>query len=221
MDEIAGAIDHTLLSPLATAEQIERLCVEAAEWDFASVCVPPRFVPLAVQCLTGSSVAVGTVVGFPLGYATIAAKVFEAGEAVAAGAREIDMVISLGAALGGRLKEVEEEIRQVVVAAGPATVKVIIECCYLDRQLKQLLTEMVADAGAGYVKTSTGFGSGGAVLEDVDLLFAAARGRIGVKAAGGIRDLETCRAFLKAGASRIGTSAGVAIMRQLREEGKT
>ncbi len=221
MDEIASAIDHTLLSPLATAEQIERLCVEAAEWDFASVCVPPRFVPLAVQCLTGSSVAVGTVVGFPLGYATIAAKVFEAGEAVAAGAREIDMVISLGAALGGRLKEVEEEIRQVVVAAGPATVKVIIECCYLDRQLKQLLTEMVADAGAGYVKTSTGFGSGGAVLEDVDLLFAAARGRIGVKAAGGIRDLETCRAFLKAGASRIGTSAGVAIMRQLREEGKT
>ncbi len=221
MDEIASAIDHTLLSPLATAEQMERLCVEAAEWDFASVCVPPRFVPLAVQCLTGSSVAVGTVVGFPLGYATIAAKVFEAGEAVAAGAREIDMVISLGAALGGRLKEVEEEIRQVVVAAGPATVKVIIECCYLDRQLKQLLTEMVADAGAGYVKTSTGFGSGGAVLEDVDLLFAAARGRIGVKAAGGIRDLETCRAFLKAGASRIGTSAGVAIMRQLREEGKT
>jgi deoxyribose-phosphate aldolase len=217
MLEIARAIDHTLLSPLATAEQIERLCAEAVEWDFASVCIPPRFVSQANRCLIGSSVAVGTVVGFPLGYATTAVKVFETREAVAAGALEIDMVISLGAALDGRLKEVEEEIRQVVVAAGPALVKVIIECCYLGRQLKQLLTEMVVAAGAGYVKTSTGFGSGGAVLEDVGLLFAAARRRIGVKAAGGIRDLETCRAFLNAGASRIGTRAGVAIMHQLRE----
>jgi deoxyribose-phosphate aldolase len=220
MLDIARTIDHTLLSPLATAEQIERLCGEAAEWGFASVCVPPRFVPLATRSLAGGSVAVGTVVGFPLGYATTAAKVFEAREAVAAGAREIDMVISLGAALGGRLKEVEEEIGQVVAATGPATVKVIIECCYLDRQLKQLLAEMVADSGADYVKTSTGFGSGGAVLEDVGLLFAVARGRIGVKAAGGIRDLEACRAFLNAGASRIGTSAGVAIMHQLREGGQ-
>jgi deoxyribose-phosphate aldolase len=221
MREIARAIDHTLLSPLTADKQIERLCAEAVQWGFASVCVPPRFVSLADQCLTGSAVAVGTVIGFPLGYATTAAKVFETGEAVAAGAREIDMVIALGAALAGRLKEVEDEIRQVVATAGPATVKVIIECCYLDRQLKRILTGMTADAGAGYVKTSTGFGSGGAVLEDVGLLFAAARGRIGVKAAGGIRDLETCRAFLSAGASRIGTSAGVAIMRQLRKEEQT
>jgi deoxyribose-phosphate aldolase len=221
MLEIARSIDHTLLSPLTTTGQIERLCAEAAEWGFASVCVPPRFVSLAIRCLAGGSVAVGTVAGFPLGYTTTDAKVFEAGEAVAAGAREIDMVIALGAALGGRLGEVEEEIRQVVDAAGPATVKVIIECCYLDQQLKQLLTERVIDAGAGYVKTSTGFGSGGAVLEDVGLLYATARGRIGVKAAGGIRDLGACRAFLKAGASRIGTSAGVAIMRQLQGEAKT
>jgi deoxyribose-phosphate aldolase len=193
------------------------LCAEAAEWGFASVCVPPRFVPLAARCLDATLVAVGTVVGFPLGYTTSATKVFETGEAVAAGAREIDLVIALGAALAGRLEEVEEEIRQVVAAAGPATVKVIIECCYLDQRLKQLLTEKVVDAGAGYVKTSTGFGSSGATLADVGLLYATARGRIGVKAAGGIRDLDTCRTFLEAGASRIGTSAGVSIMHQLQD----
>jgi len=218
MIELARTIDHTLLSPLATREQIERLCREAAGWGFASVCVPPRYVAMAVRSLGAAPVAVGTVVGFPHGYSTTAGKVFEAGEAVAAGAVEIDMVLSLGDALEGRLELVEEEISRVVSAAGKAVVKVILECCYLDDGLKRQLAEVVVRAGARYVKTSTGFGSGGAALEDVCLLAAVVRGRIGVKAAGGIRDLATCRDFLAAGASRIGTSAGVTIMRQYREK---
>jgi len=214
----ASVIDHTLLKPDATADQISRLCEEAVEYGFASVCIPPVFVPLAADLLYGSEVAVGTVVGFPLGYLPTAVKVFETMEAVRQGAAEIDMVIHLGTALFSKYDMVEDEIRQVVRAAGEASVKVILECCYLDDQRKEQLTGCVLQAGAAYVKTSTGFGPGGAVLADVVLMARVAAGRIGVKAAGGIRDWKACREFLAAGATRIGTSAGVAIVDQWRRE---
>jgi len=214
----APHIDHTLLRADATSEQLLRLCEEAVECGFASVCVPPLYVPLAAARLYGSDVAVGKVVGFPLGYSTTAAKGFETREAVAAGASEIDMVVPLGAALTGDLQRVEEDIREVTAAAGAARVKVIIECCYLEDGLKRALVERVVVAGAAYVKTSTGFAAGGATVADVRLLAGAAAGRIGVKAAGGIRDWASCRAMLEAGATRIGTSSGVAILEQWRQE---
>jgi len=217
----ARYIDHTLLKADATADQILRLCEEAVEYGFASVCIPPVFVPLAAERLYGSEVAVGTVVGFPLGYSTAAVKAFETREAVAAGAAEVDMVIHLGRALAGDLASVTAEIREVTAAARSARVKVILECCYLDDPLKAALVEPVVAAGAAYVKTSTGFGSGGATESDVRLLAAAAAGRVGVKAAGGIRDWASCRAMLAAGATRIGSSAGISILAQWRmQEGR-
>ena len=212
----AKYIDHTLLKADSRAEAIHALCEEAVEYGFAAVCIPPIYVPLAADRLYGSEVAVATVVGFPLGYLPTPFKVAETAAARAAGAGEIDMVIHLGAALNGNLKEVEAEIRQVVKAAEGGVVKVIIECCYLPDQLKSDLVECVVAGGAALVKTSTGFGSGGATLADVALLATAARGRIGVKAAGGIRDWATCRELLAAGATRIGTSAGVSILREWR-----
>lgn len=214
MDSPARFIDHTLLKADTTSAQIRLLCEEAVEYGFASVCLPPSFVPLASDLLYGSSVAVGTVVGFPLGYAAVAVKVFETAEAVRSGAGEIDMVIALGAAREGRLSAVEDEIRQVVAAASGAKVKVILECCYFDDPLKEALTERVVAAGAAYVKTSTGFGPAGATLADVRLLASRVGGRVGVKAAGGIRDWGSFREMLEAGATRIGTSAGVAIVDQ-------
>lgn len=210
----AKYIDHTLLKADASGDQVRRLCEEAVECGFAAVCIPPVHVPLAAQLLYGSDVATATVIGFPLGYAATAVKVFETGEAVAAGATEIDMVIQLGAAREGRLELVAEEIRQVVAAARGAAVKVIIECCLFDAPLKAVLTEQVAAAGAAMVKTSTGFGSGGATVADVSLLAEVASGRIGVKAAGGIRNWSACREMLTAGATRIGTSSGVTILRE-------
>ena len=214
----ASFIDHTLLKPDATDVQIRRLCEEAVECGFASVCIPPVFVPLAAGILYGSEVAVGTVVGFPLGYSSSATKAFEARAAVDAGAGEIDMVIHLGTALAGRLDAVEAEIREIVAAARNAKVKVILECCYLNDPLKAALTDRVVSSGAAFVKTSTGFGSGGATEADVRLLNTAAAGRIGVKAAGGIRDWASCKAMLTAGATRIGSSSGVAILSQWRQE---
>lgn len=216
MTSPATFIDHTLLKPDASSDQIRRLCEEAVECGFASVCIPPVFVPLAADLLYGSGVATGTVIGFPLGYVPAAVKAFEASAAATAGADEIDMVIHIGAALERRLDAVEGEIRQVVEAARQATVKVIIECCYLEDPVKEALVGCVVRGGADYVKTSTGFGAGGATVADVRLLAGAAAGRVKVKAAGGIRDWNTCRAMLEAGADRIGTSAGVAILEQWR-----
>lgn len=218
MTSPASYIDHTLLKPDANDVQICRLCEEAVEWGFASVCIPPVFVPLAAGLLHGSGVAVGTVVGFPFGYSKPAVKVFETREAVAAGASEIDMVIHLGTALAGDLEAVETEIREIVSAARSAKVKVILECCYLDDPLKVALTERVVTAGAAFVKTSTGFGNGGATEADVRLLSSTAAGRIGVKAAGGIRDWTCCKTMLAAGATRIGSSSGVVILGQWRQE---
>lgn len=210
----ASCIDHTLLKPDATSGEIRRLCEEAVEYGFAAVCVPPVFVPLAAELLYGSGVATATVVGFPLGYATPSSKAFEAAEAVRGGASEIDMVIHLGAAREGRLDDVEDEIRQVVKGASGGAVKVILECSALDELLKGELTERVVAAGASFVKTSTGFGAGGATVADVRLLAETAAGRIGVKASGGIRDLDFFLQLVRAGATRIGTSAGVRIMEE-------
>lgn len=217
MDNPAPLIDHTLLKPDTTEAQILSLCEEAVEYGFASVCVPPVFVPIAADRLYGSVVKVCTVVGFPCGYNSLRQKVAEAAELVALGAAEIDMVISVGRLLERRFELVEEEIAQVVIAAEQAPVKVIIECCYLDRELMQRATQLVVNAGAAYVKTSTGFGSSGALEGDVKLLAATAGGRIGVKAAGGIRDYATCQQMIVAGATRIGSSAGVKIVTEWSE----
>lgn len=212
MENPAPFIDHTLLKPDAIETQFVQLCEEAVEYGFASVCLPPAFVPLAVERLYGSEVKVCSVVGFPCGYNSLRQKVAETAELVALGAEEVDMVVPIGRLLERRFELVEEEIAQVVLAAEQAAVKVIIECCYLDRELKQRATELVVKAGAAYVKTSTGFGSSGAILDDVRLLAEIADARIGVKAAGGIRDLAGCQQMLTAGATRIGTSAGLKIM---------
>ena len=213
-DNPARLIDHTLLRPQASLQQIEQLCEEAVEWDFAAVCIPPVFASRAVACLYGSETLVASVVGFPCGYDSTVSKVRQAAELESIGCTEIDMVIQIGHALAGEFSLVEEEIAQVVLAAPAAKIKVIIECCYLTAQQKVALTNVVVTAGAAYVKTSTGFGPSGASIEDVRLLAGVAGGRIGVKAAGGIRSLAELRQMQEAGASRIGTSAGVEIMQQ-------
>ena len=210
--EIAGMIDHTLLKAAATAEQIKALCEEAKEYHFASVCVNPARVKEAAECLKGSGVKVCTVVGFPLGACTSAAKAFETGDAVRNGADEIDMVINIGAAKEGRFDLVEDDIRAVVGAACGKLVKVIIECCYLTDEEKKQACEAAARAGADYVKTSTGFGTGGATPEDVALMKASIPANMKVKAAGGIHSYQEAMAMVEAGASRIGASAGIKIV---------
>ena len=210
----AELIDQTLLQPTATAGQIEALCEEAVEYGFATVCIPPVFVPLAVKCLYGSTVGVCSVVGFPCGYSRSRQKVQEAADLVAAGAIEVDMVIALGSLLEGRLAQVEEEIAQVVLAAREGRVKVILECCYLTDQLITQATEAAVRAGAAFVKTSTGFGPAGAAVADVQSMVTAAAGRIKVKAAGGIRTFDQYLQFVAAGAERIGTSAGTSIVKE-------
>ncbi|NLV23651.1 MAG: deoxyribose-phosphate aldolase [Deltaproteobacteria bacterium] len=212
----APFIEHTLLHPLAGAGDIRRLCAEACRFGFASVCVAPLHVSLAAELLADSSVRVGTVVGFPLGYTLPAVKIFETAELVRCGATELDMVISLAKVRDGDFAAVGKEVAAVVSAARGVPVKAIIECCYLDETQKVQLAELVAENGAAFVKTSTGFGSAGALVEDVRLLARAAKGRIGVKAAGGIRSWEECRRFLAAGATRIGTSSAPRIMEEWR-----
>lgn len=217
MNSPAKHIDHTLLKADASAAEIAQLCEEAVEYGFASVCVAPCHVAQAVQLLYGSDVAVCAVIGFPLGSQTAEVKVFEAQQVVASGAEEVDMVINLGMAREGNYQRVGDEIRKVVAAVDSSVVKVIIECCLFAEDAKRLLAETVAASGAGFVKTSTGFSSSGATLDDVRLLSEVAGDRVLVKASGGIRDWATCQAMLAAGAERIGTSAGVLIMQQWQQ----
>ncbi|MDH3961183.1 MAG: deoxyribose-phosphate aldolase, partial [Desulfuromonadales bacterium] len=193
MNSPAKHIDHTLLKSDASGADIANLCEEAVEHGFASVCVPPSYVPQASQLLYGSGVAVCTVVGFPLGYQTTETKAFEARQAVSAGASEVDMVINLGSVRNADFTLVGDDIRRVVAAAENAVVKVIIECCLLDNAEKSKLVDIIVKSGAGYVKTSTGFAAFGATLEDVKLLAECSAGRIQVKAAGGVRDFASCR----------------------------
>ncbi len=215
--EIAATIDHTLLKATATEAQIKTLCAEARTHRFASVCVNPGWVQLCAAELAGSGVPVCTVVGFPLGANASEIKAAEARLALAQGAREIDMVINIGKAKAGDWAGVEEDIRAVVQASRPALVKVIIETCYLNADEKAKACMAAKAAGANFVKTSTGFGTGGATIEDVALMSATVGDCLKVKASGGIRTRAEAIAMLNAGASRIGASAGVSIVAEGEE----
>jgi deoxyribose-phosphate aldolase len=214
---IAKTIDHTLLKPTAVAEQVRELCAEARANHFASVCVNPRWVPLVAKELAGTDVLVCTVVGFPLGANQSEIKAEEARLAVKQGAQEVDMVIDIGSLKGGDLKAVEDDIRGVVKAAGKAIVKVILETCFLSDDEKRTACELAKKAGARFVKTSTGFGTGNATTEDVKLMRKAVGDELKVKASGGIRSYHDAIAMLEAGADRIGSSSGVAIVSELPE----
>ena len=212
---IAQAIDHTLLKPDATRADILRICAEAREFGFFSVCVNSSRVSLAAEALRGSDVLVAAVTGFPLGAMDSAAKAFETRRAVESGAGEIDTVIAVGPLKDGEESYVFDDLAGVVEAAGRAKVKVILETCLLTDEEKLAACRIACEAGAGFVKTSTGFSSGGATIEDVGLMAAAVAGRCLVKASGGIRDAASARAMLGAGASRLGTSNGIAIVKGL------
>ena len=209
---IASMIDHTLLKPEATPAQIEKLCAEAAEYHFASVCVNPVYIPLAARLLKGTGVKVCCVVGFPLGAIAPEQKAAEAASCAAMGAEELDMVIHVGAAKADDWALVQRDIEGVVKAAAGHTVKVIIETCLLTDEEKVKACEAAKAAGAHFVKTSTGFSTGGATTHDIALMRKTVGPEMGVKASGGIRDYETAMAMIEAGANRIGASAGIAIV---------
>jgi len=218
--QLAAMIDHTLLKPDATPDMVATLCEEAREYRFASVCINPVHVAQCVAALQGSGVLVGAVAGFPLGATMAEVKAYEARRAIESGAREVDMVMNIGALKAGRLSQVRDDIAGVadVCHAHSAVCKVIIEAALLTDQEKVEACLVAVDTGADWVKTSTGFSAGGATLHDVALMRAAVGPRTGVKAAGGIRDYQTAVAMVAAGASRIGASAGVAIVREAMAE---
>ena len=217
---VASMIDHTLLKPDATRKNIEELCREAAQFKFATVCVNPAWVALSARLLAGSGVGVCSVVGFPLGATTADVKGYETRRAIFDGAREIDMVINVGALKSGDLAVVERDIEAVTGACrdGGALSKVIIEAALLNDDEKVTACTLAKAAGADYVKTSTGFGPGGATAADVALMRRVVGAEMGVKAAGGVRDLEGLQAMVAAGATRVGASAGVKIVQQARGE---
>ena len=217
---VASMIDHTLLKPDATRAQIEELCREAAQFKFATVCVNPTWVATCARLLVGSGVGVCSVVGFPLGATTGDVKSYETRRAIFDGAREIDMVINIGALKSNDLRTVERDIEAVAVPCRDAGAlsKVIIEAALLTDEEKITACTLAKAAGADYVKTSTGFGPGGATAADVALMRQVVGADMGVKAAGGVRDLEGLRAMIAAGASRVGASAGVKIVQQARGE---
>lgn len=212
---IAKLIDHTVLKPQTTRKQVETLCREAAHYGFASVCVNPCWVSLCAELLRDSGVAVCTVIGFPLGANTSAVKAFEAAEAIRQGAAEVDMVLNISALKDGDYELVREDIGAVVAAAeGKALVKVILETCLLTEEEKRVACRLCKEMGADFVKTSTGFSTGGATVEDIALMRAAVGEELGVKASGGIRNYAVAKAMVEAGASRIGASAGVQIVEE-------
>lgn len=209
---LTGYIDHTLLKPAATVAEIIQLCEEAIQHKFAAVCVNPIYVDLAAHHLAGTGVKTATVIGFPLGATFSAVKVAEAKEAVLRKANELDMVMHIGAAKTGLWEAVVADIRQIVEAAEGAAVKVIIETGLLTDDEKRRACEAVIAGGAQFVKTSTGFGPGGATIADVRLFKEVVGENIGIKASGGIRSREQALEFIAAGATRLGTSAGIAIV---------
>ena len=213
---ISSIIDHTLLKPDATEDDVKRICEEALTYDFASVCVNPCWVKLASQLLTGSNVKTCTVIGFPLGANTTEVKTFEAKNAINNGAEELDMVINIGALKSKKYDEVKQDIERIVEVAAPSvTVKVILETSLLTDEEKKKAAIIAMEAGADFVKTSTGFGPGGATVYDVKLLKGVVGNRIGIKAAGGIRTYEKALQMISAGAIRIGTSSGVQIIKRI------
>jgi deoxyribose-phosphate aldolase len=210
---IAAMIDHTLLKPEATRQQIESLCQEAIEYKFASVCVNPTWVSTAKELLQGSDVMVCTVIGFPLGATTSETKAFETKNAIDHGADEVDMVINIGALKDHNDELVEKDIRAVVEAAkGKAHTKVIIETSLLNKEEKIRACELSVKAGADFVKTSTGFSTGGATAEDIALMRQTVGPDLGVKASGGVRSTEDVQKMIEAGATRIGASSSIAIV---------
>jgi deoxyribose-phosphate aldolase len=213
---IASVIDHTLLKPEATQDQITYLCEEAREYSFAAVCVNPTNVKLAAELLKGSPVAVCTVIGFPLGATLPEVKAYEAQQAINHGATETDMVINIGALKSKDYELVEQDIAAVARTChdNGAICKVIIEAALLTEEEKVMACQLAKKAGADYVKTSTGFGPGGATVEDVALMRRVIGPSMGIKAAGGVRTLETVREMIEAGATRIGTSSGVKIVQE-------
>lgn len=220
--DIAKFIDHTLLKPEATPTEIAKLCNEAKEYRFAAVCVNPPYVKQCADALRGTGVAIAVVVGFPLGAHTTETKVFETQDAIADGATEIDMVINIGALKAKQDALVREDIRAVCEAAhrGGAILKVIIEAALLTDDEKVRACQLSKEVGADFVKTSTGFGPGGATVHDVALMARTVGAELGVKAAGGIRNLEQAEAMIQAGATRIGASAGVKIVAEAKAKGQ-
>ncbi|MGL4799807.1 MAG: deoxyribose-phosphate aldolase [Cellulosilyticaceae bacterium] len=206
MERILKTVDHTLLKAVATWEDIKVICDEAKEMKVASVCIPPSFVERANKYLNGE-IAVCTVIGFPLGYQTTAVKVFEAKDAVANGAAEVDMVINIGDVKDKNYEAVEAEIRAIKEAVGEHILKVIIETCYLTEEEKIKMCEVVTNAGADFIKTSTGFGTNGATLEDIKLFAQNVGKDVRIKAAGGVKTIADANAFIDAGATRLGTSS--------------
>jgi len=209
---IAQTIDHTLLAPDATFEQIVRICDEAKQYGFASVCVNSGYVPVVSEALAGTDVATCSVVGFPLGAMSTEAKAFEASQAIEDGADEIDMVINIGWLKSGRTDLVGADIQALRDATQGKVLKVILETALLDNDEIVTVCEIARDIEVDFVKTSTGFGGGGATVEDVRLMKASVGESVQVKASGGVRDYETAVAMIEAGASRIGASAGIAIV---------
>lgn len=211
-EELAKFIDHTILKPEARKEQVESICKEAAQYGFASVCINPSYVSLASDMLKGSSVKVCTVIGFPLGATTSAVKSFETVDAINNGAHEVDMVINIGKLKDKDYDYVKSDIKAVVDAAkGKALTKVIIETCLLTDEEKVMACKLAKEAGADFVKTSTGFSTGGATPEDIKLMRDTVGSEMGVKASGGVRNYKDAIAVVEAGASRIGASASIAI----------
>ncbi len=223
VEAFAGMIDHTFLKPFGPAADIEKLCEEARRYGFAMVAINPAEVITCVRCLEGSPVRVGAAIGFPLGQTTSACKAFETRDAIEKGATEIDTVMNLRAVRKGNLDIVRRELDDMVSLCRPAGVicKVILETCYLTDEEKVTVCRLSKEAGVDFVKTSTGFGTAGATVEDVALMRSVVGSSIGVKAAGGIRDLDTALAMIRAGASRIGTSAGVTIVEAYKKMKET
>ena len=213
MYNIAKYIDHTVLKATTTSKEVEKLCLEAKEYGFYSVCVNGCFVKECKELLKDSDVKIAAVVGFPLGAMTKTAKVFEAREAIANGANEIDMVINIGKLIEGDSKYVEDEIREIKEAIGENVLKVIIETCYLNEEQKMLACELYLNANADFVKTSTGFGTAGATFEDVILMKKMVGDNAGVKASGGVKSYETAEKYIELGATLLGTSSGIDIIK--------
>lgn len=212
---IAKLVDHTLLRPDATGTDILKLCKEAEKYGFFAVCVNPFFVRTAKELLLKSKIRVSTVIGFPLGLTFPEVKIYEAMQAVLRGADELDVVMNAGAAKSGDWKAVEKEISDVITATPGTIHKIIIETCYLTDEEKRNAARTVMKAGAELIKTSTGFGPAGAAVKDVEIIRSVTEGRIGIKAAGGIKTLNDVLAFVDAGATRIGTSSAVEIMKEM------
>lgn len=216
---LPGMIDHSLLKPQSTRVELKKLCGEALQYGFKAVCVSPIHVADAFSFLMGSEVIVCSVIGFPFGTHPAKIKAAETQEVIRLGAQEIDMVIRVGALKEGRNPEVVEDIRAVVEAASGCPVKVILETCYLTEEEKIRGCKLVMEAGASFVKTSTGFGTAGATLEDVKLMRKVIGKNFGLKAAGGIRTLQEALTMIEAGANRLGLSGSVAIIREMDKEG--